>query len=235
MSERTLDWRSRHDEKSREYPVRELIRSTAPRRDRQWTPGPILDQGREGACVGFAWAAEAFSTPIPVNLKLMARNTPDTPTGYALFLYGMAKYLDPWEGQDYSGTSVLAGAQSTQNMGLLREYRWAFGIDDVIDAVINIGPVVVGIPWYDGMYEAPKGVLTRSGTLVGGHALLVTGYSRSSYRLTGEESLTVQNSWGSGWGDSGMADISPSELERLLSDRGEACVPIARSYGRTLG
>jgi hypothetical protein len=234
MTERTLDWRSRHDERSREYPVRALIASAATRRDRQWRPGPILDQGREGACVGFAWAAEAFATPISVDLARVARNTPDTPTGFALFLYGMAKYLDPWEGQDYSGTSVLAGAQSTQNMGLLREYRWAFGIDDVIDAVIHVGPVVVGIPWFHGMYEAPGGVLTRSGNFVGGHALLVTGYSRSSDRVPGKETLTVQNSWGSGWGNSGMAEITTEGMSSLLADRGEACVPIARSYGRTL-
>lgn len=228
---RTLDWQPNHDPRSRDYPIREEI-GTVVRKERHWKVGPILDQGREGACVGFAWAAEAFADPIPVDLSRMKAHTPAPPNEYALFLYGMAQYLDQWPGQGYSGTSVLAGAKASQNLGTLRRYHWAFGVEDVIDAVVATGPVVIGIPWYSGMYSAPGGLLRPSGSLVGGHALLVVGYIPESDRADGKATLLLQNSWGTDWGITGLAEITIGDLAKLLADNGEACVPTSRSFGR---
>lgn len=232
MTTPILDWAPRHDPRSRQYPVRATVGQVA-RRDRLWDHGPILDQGREGACVGFAWAAEAFATPVPVDLTRLKDHVPQDGNLFARYLYGMAQQIDEWEGEGYSGTSVLAGAKATANTNLLREYRWAFNVDELADAVISVGPAVIGIPWFEGMYSAPGGILTRSGALVGGHALLVLGYHPESKRIPGRATFTLVNSWGADWGDQGLAEITVEDLAALLADRGEACVPVSRSYGRS--
>lgn len=230
--DRILDWKPNHDPRSLEYPVRAALRSTIKRKERLWTPGPILNQGREGACVGFAWAAEAFAEPIPVDLKRLKANVPASHNDFARFIYGMARYIDEWKGETYEGTSVLAGAKASQNLKTLRSYRWAFSMEDVIDSVIAKGPVVIGINWYDGMYNAPNGILRKSGTLVGGHALLIVGFKPVSEKIPGKATFILQNSWSTSWGINGLAEITVDDLAALLKENGEACVPVSRSYGR---
>lgn len=230
--DRVLDWVPRFDEKSKDYPIRTAIATPPKRRNKLWRIGPILDQGREGACVGFGWSAEALSTPTPVDLKRVKVPVPTNPDSFASYVYNSAKKIDEWEGEDYDGTSVLAGAKVLKNFGLLKEYRWAFKINDVIDAVLTTGPVVLGIYWYDGMYEAPDGILSVHGTIVGGHCITVVGYRTEESSKTDSESLILQNSWGKSWGTNGLAEISAVQLSALLQNDGEACVPYRRSYGR---
>ena len=227
-----LNWVPRFDERSRAYPIRELLRPTLVRKDRLWRPGQILDQGREGACVGFGWTAEALGSPVRVDLLWMKIDAPKEPNAFARNVYHQAQKIDQWEGEAYSGTSVLAGAKVMSSLGLLKQYRWAFSIDDVIDTVVSRGPVVIGIPWYYGMYTAPNGILKVSGSKVGGHCILVVGYKVSDPAFGGEDSLILQNSWGEGWGNKGLARIRKSELAELLKNGGESCVPVQRSYGR---
>lgn len=228
-----LDWRPQHDPRSRDFPIRTALPRQAARRDRLWTPGGITDQRAEGACVGHAWTAEARAKPIPVDLARLKAHTPITGDKFASFVYGMAKWLDPWAGEDYDGTSVLAGAKAMQNLKLLREYRWAFGgATEVADTISAKGPVVLGINWYTAMYEAPGGVLRRGGSLAGGHSLLALGVTRNSTKIPGKTTITLQNSWGEDWGIKGLAEIALEDLDSLLHEDGEACVPTSRSYGR---
>lgn len=211
--DRLLDF----DPRSRNYPVATLL-GDAPPRSYTWAvpggAGQVLDQGREGACVGFAWAAERAARPV-------ARPTTDAD---ALEVYRHAQTLDPWPGEApaYHGTSVLAGAQAAQAKGWLRSYRWAFGLDDVLRTVGRLGPVVLGIPWYSSMYDAPGGKITVSGTVVGGHAILARGVSVK------RETVLLRNSWGPRYGRDGDAEITWADLDRLLRQGGEACVPILR-------
>ena len=200
-----FDWKPRHDPRSRQYAIRDKIdkvTSTA----RQWKAGPVLDQGSEGACVGFGWSGELGCEPERYVVS----------DASAFELYHEAQKLDQWPGEDYEGTSVLAGAKALKRRGQLLEYRWAFGIDDVRDAILTHGPVVLGIPWYDGMYDAPGGRVTVSGSVVGGHCILATGY-RDGYFM-------LRNSWGPSWGVSGDAEITDHDLGYLLAQDGEACV-----------
>jgi hypothetical protein len=229
-TERVLDWRPRFDPRSRDYPIRATIerREAIPQR-RQWRHGLILDQGREGACVGFGWTAEALATPVRVPHHRLASGHPDR---FARDVYAEAKTRDPWPGEAYEGTSVLAGAQTMTARGLIREYRWAFGIQDAVDAILTVGPVVLGIEWRQGMYEAPGGVLKSTGAVVGGHCLLAIGRHPQVEALGGVPGVLLQNSWGTSWGVDGLAWIAEAELGRLLAAGGEACVPTRRSYGR---
>jgi len=222
-----FDWVSRHDERSRDYPVRAALPSSVVRKRKSWyVPKPVIDQGREGACVGFGWTNELRA--LPVSIKF-----PD-PTATALGIYRQAKLMDEWAGEDYEGTSVLAGAKVAQSMGFISMYRWAFGIDDVIDTIVTSGPVVLGIPWYDSMYGTRKsGLIDVSGSLVGGHCILATGYNPKA-RFISEgfgqkfEIIRLRNSWGSDYGVNGDGFIRVEDLSRLLSEGGEACVPVGR-------
>lgn len=235
MSDQTdlpiLNWVPSFDDRSRQYPIRTAV-VPGVRRNKLWSVGPTLNQGREGACVGYGWAAEALSTPVRVDLNRVAATIPRTPREFAQGIYYRAKQIDYWPGEDYSGTSVLAGAKAMKEYGLLKEYRWAFRVEDVIDAVIQRGPVVIGINWHEGMYEAPNGVLGVSGPIVGGHCLTVVGFRLANSSKTGADAVILQNSWGTRWGVNGLAEMKVSDLERLLADSGEACVPYSRSYGR---
>lgn len=233
MSEqKTFNWIPTFDERSKDFPLRAVIGERPKRRTKQWRSGPIIDQGREGACVGFGWTAEALSTPVSVDLSRVKADVPRDPTAFAHHIYQRAKVLDIWEGEDYDGTSVLAGAKAMREAGLVKEFRWCFSVEDVIDAVLTKGPVVLGIYWYESMYEAPEGILSVSGKIVGGHCITAVGFKLAKDSATGEDSVILQNSWGPDWGINGLAEIRVSALADLMKNSGEACVVTKRSYGR---
>lgn len=227
-----LNWKPVFDERSKSFPIRTAIPERPKRRTKKWRNGVILDQGREGACVGFGWTAEALSTPVAVDLKRLKLDAPDDPTAFAQQIYRRAKQIDWWEGEDYEGTSVLAGAKAMKELGLLKEYRWCFNIEDVIDAILVRGPVVLGIYWYESMYDAPDGIVEVSGEIVGGHCITAVGFKLAKDSATGEDTIILQNSWGYNWGNFGLAEIRVRDLKMLLDNDGEACVPFKRSYGR---
>jgi hypothetical protein len=227
--ERTFDRLQQFDERSRNFSIAEVVTAVEPRK-RYWNPGTVLDQGREGACVGFGWTTELISSPKPFKVDF------DKGNNYALDVYHRARQLDPWEGEDYEGTSVLAGAKVLQERGYIKNYRWAFGIEQVRDALIAEGPVVLGVNWYDGMYETrPSGLVTIEGPVVGGHCITLTGYNPRA-RLAGEkgyhEGFRWKNSWGTSYGVNGLGFIKIEDLARLLNEGGEACVPMLREKVR---
>jgi len=205
------------DERSRQFGIRAAIEAKHPR-SYTWSCAPRLDQGSEGACVGFAWAHELAARPAVV---------PAT-EGLARSIYHEAQRIDEWAGEDYEGTSVLAGAKATMARGHLKEYRWAFGLADLVLAVGYAGPAVLGTWWHEGMFDAGEcGWLHVTGDRAGGHAYLVNGVS------VPDRTFTVHNSWGPTWGTAGEAKIGWDDMERLLHDGGEACVPIARVRPRS--
>lgn len=230
-TERTLDWIPRFDEKSRDYPVRSLTAGKKRPGNIWWgSPKERLDQGSEGACVGFAWTNELLAQPVVVRL-------PQEANAFARNLYRSAQKIDEWEGEAYSGTSVLAGAKMAKMGGFITGYSWAFSIDDVLDALAFMGPVVLGIPWYESMYGTlPGGLIEVSGQRVGGHAILATGYGRKLFSggigtwraRNAEDVVRLRNSWGSSYGVKGDGYIRVADLARLLREGGEACVPLGR-------
>ena len=117
-----------------------------------------------------------------------------------------------------------------QKSGFIGEYRWCFGVDDVRDAVISEGPVVIGIPWFDGMYSTlSNGLVKLSGKTTGGHAILITGYHpKKRFGNQSHEVFRWRNSWGNDYGINGSGWVKAKDLEKLLSKNGEACVPMQR-------
>lgn len=216
MSERVFNRIPSFDERSRAFNVRAILDRTQPR-SYTWGCGVNLDQGREGACVGFAWSQEAAAKPkvIPVS-NATARQ-----------LYHDAQKVDEWPGENYEGTSVLAGAKTVQRYGWVTEYRWAFNLTDALTAISRTGPVVLGVNWYDAMFDTDRdGLVHVAGSVAGGHAILARGVNVKA------RTVLLHNSWGTDWGGTrwgpGTALITWDDLERLLSEDGEVCVPVTR-------
>jgi hypothetical protein len=210
------------DERSRNFPVRDLVKSKQPR-SFTWGCSQHLDQGSEGACVGFSFAHELIAKPSPVK-GITAQFAIEK-------IYWEAQKSDPWDGGSYpgakpkyEGTSVLEGVKAVQKLGYITEYRWAFGLDDLVMAVSQCGPAILGINWYDGMFDPHScGYLHVGGELAGGHAILCRGVNvKGRYFL-------LHNSWGPNWGVKGDARISWEDIERLLHEGGEACIPVRRA------
>ena len=232
--QRKLDRLPEFDERSRLFRAVAGI-ETRPFRSYTWRCVSFLDQGTEGACVGYSWSHELAARPVEITVNEdMARS-----------LYHRARQLDQWEGEDYEGTSVLAGAKAVQEMvnrrglSVMSEYRWAFGIEDVVRTIGYKGPVVFGIDWYNDMYEpSADGFVTPTGELAGGHAILGRGIKIfwTSRENTKDFNLVdldrsyvlLRNSWGLAWGKAGDAKISLRDLKTLLDAQGEACVPVQR-------
>lgn len=211
------------DEKSRLYPVLTTdVLGQAPR-SYTWKCDQWLDQGQEGACVGFAVTHELIAKPSVVT-GLDAKFAIER-------IYWEAQKSDEWPGGSYpgakpayEGTSVLDGIKAAQKLGYIKEYRWAFGLNDLVLAVGHVGPAVLGINWYDGMFDVQQcGYLHVSGKVAGGHAILCNGVDVK------RKTFNLHNSWGPGWGVGGDATISWDDMERLLKEDGEACIPTVRS------
>lgn len=223
------------DERSRNYPATAGI-ADYPFRSYTWSCGVYNDQGTEGACVGFAWTHELAARP-----KVIERDA-----SFALQIYRRARQLDPWPGEDYSGTSVLAGVKAVQEVlnsegrPLIREYRWAFGIQDVCKVLGYRGPVVLGIAWhYDMYFPKSNHFITPTGEQVGGHAIVANGVrivkKNTALPATWDNVdldkswVRLHNSWGRDYGNGGDAYITVRDLDSLLKNDGEACIPTLRS------
>jgi hypothetical protein len=184
-----------------------------------------LEQGADGACVGFA------STDAANVLTLL--RSPGTgellDAGDALELYRVAQKLDEVPGESYSGTSVLGGMKAGQDAGLWGGYLWAFGTRDIAQALLQRrGPVVIGVPWYAGMYETgPRGIVKVEGECIGGHALAVVGLQLTGPNGEPGVHFVWQNSWGPDYGDEGLGYVANRDLAGLLRTQGEAAIPTA--------
>jgi hypothetical protein len=190
-----------------------------------WQAGRQLDQGFHSGSVGYGWTTELQAEPSTFNSTLPAEH-------FATHLYRQAQQVDDFPGESYLGTSVLAAAKALHSGGYIASYSWAFTIDDVIDAVVEIGPVVIGIPWFESMSTtSTSGMVEVNGRIVGGHCVTITGYDPQLQlpdRIMPDEALRWRNSWGDSYGDQGDGYIRAEDLEHLLWGRygSEACVPI---------
>jgi hypothetical protein len=213
MLNKGLGRRKEFDEKSRQFPARTLMVGLEPR-SYTWYCGARLDQDDVGACVGFSWAAELAARPVQV---------PGMTNASGLLFYRAAQALDGYDDNE-EGTSVLAGAKAVHNAGHIPEYRWGFGLNDALVAISHGGPGVFGLNWYEGMMEPDsKGYIHPTGRLRGGHAILGKGVSISKDRVR------LHNSWGTEWGVRGDCYLGFEDLDRLLHEDGEFCIPLSRA------
>lgn len=253
---RRLDWFPRFDPASRRYAAAPGV-SELPGSGRLWNPGKVLDQGSEGACVGFACAGRAAAEPDPVRRVTNA---------YALGWYRNAQRRDEWPGEAYDGTSVLAGMQEGKARRLFPRYLWAFSVEELAHGIVRPeeedgGPAVIGVEWRSGSYSTdPRGILRPSGRVVGGHALCLLGFlpampergTELEHQLVELELMEAVaqllvhsaepgvfiglNSWGPTFGRGGLFVVSVSTVRGWFAARGEFALPGSRralERGRT--
>lgn len=235
--ERTFDRVVKFDQRSRAFRAVEGIEEKN-FRNYTWPLDVWLNQGTQGACVAFGICHELAAIPVEVSV------TDD----FAFKLYDEAKKIDEWEGENYEGTSVLAGFKAAQKRltakgkPLIAEYRWVFGIEDLIRVLGRKGPVVIGVNWYSGMDNVDaNGFIHKSGFIRGGHCVVLPGQSIKFLDKKGPKNkmenvdmdsgyAIIQNSWGKeNWGTDGRAKISLRDLSALLQENGECAVPVIRN------
>jgi len=167
-----------------------------------------LSQGSTPQCVGYANRHNLEATPVPVPFNV----GPDATT-----VYNEAQRRDGFP-LPHAGTTLVAAGDYLKQAGMYKEYRWCRNIKEVALYVLLFGPIIVGSVWLSGMdaYDS-RFVIKATGTARGGHAWLVCGWDQpSGYAL-------VQNSWGSGWGNSSRVWIWYRDLEEVVFNRaGEA-------------
>lgn len=232
-----LDRLQEFDERSRNFRAVEGI-ETKPLRSYTWSCDVYNDQGSEGACVGFAWSHELSARPSVHKVD----------ANFALSVYKRAKQIDPWPGEDYDGTSVLAGIKAVmetlndRDLPLYGGYRWAFGLQDVVRTIGYKGPVVLGINWHYSMYFPDENnFIAPTEEAIGGHAILANGVKvvgktpDSVYGVADwnnvdldKSYVRLHNSWGTDYGDGGDCYITLRNLDALLRANGEACIPTLR-------
>lgn len=186
----------------------------APPASKAYTREIWLDQGAEGGCTGYS-AAQTLSLAPRVNNKIVAAN--------AEYFYFEAKQYDEYKGDDYEGSSVLGAQKALLALKYTTGYNWAATVEEIIAALAFKSSVQLGINWYQSMFDvSAEGVISiASGSAVaGGHAINAAAYKG------GGDLIRLDNTWGKGWGKMGSAWISATDLSRLLSEDGEAAIPV---------
>lgn len=200
------------DDRSWNFPVR-LLKGAAIQ-TRTWDrPTKPFNQGELGSCTGNGAVGVACTKPCrQAGLRYTE--------ALAKKVYSHATHADTivgaWPPKD-TGSTVLGAMKALRELGLTKGYRWCFGLDDVLKTLSTLGPVEVGVNWYEG-FDKPdaKGLVKIGGAIRGGHAFELLGVDAEKKLVWGI------NSWGSDWGLEGRFALSWKDLDRLLHEDGEA-------------
>ena len=123
-----LGWFSAEDD--RDYKAEDYLTAELTSGKAFWANPIQLDQGSEGACVGFGWTG--FLNAKPVTHEF------DNDTGFEV--YHRAQQIDEWPGEDYSGTSVRAGAKVMVEREYINAYAFTQDAETLAHFLLNNGP-----------------------------------------------------------------------------------------------
>jgi hypothetical protein len=148
-------------------------------------------------------------------------------------LYKRAQLLDEWPGEDYEGTSVLAGVKAAQELGLVARYTWAFTLEEFLLGVSYKSPPVTGCNWHEDMYNTDaRGFISPTGNVVGGHAILIRGQKLYTggdgpFGIDMDRSYVIfWNSWGPTWGQEGTAKMTMRNWDALRRAGADVCFSV---------
>ena len=207
------------DERDKKYLIEDkLPRTITPLTLRNWDDNEWWgNQGNTPQCVGYAWAHWIEDGPV--------KHGGVPPIVPPSLIYDGAQKIDEWVGENYDGTSVRGAAKYLKNSGKIGSYLWTFDLNVLVSTILNVGPVVVGTNWYNGMfYPDRNGLIKISGRLAGGHAYVINGVD------TKKQQFRIKNSWGKSWGQQGHAYISFTDMKRLIKENGEICLAVEKTF-----
>lgn len=204
------------DERDRKHMMMAMLPAEVAVRTRKkyWSSiGWWGNQGDTPECVAYAWTHWLEDGPTPQVGKCPCQEPDDT--------YAKAQLIDEWAGQPHDGTTVRAGAKVLQDLGYIKEYKWAFDIETLKIALLTAGPVVVGTDWKTDMFTPnAEGLIKVNGKIEGGHAYKLDGIDLD------KGLIRIKNSWGRDWGQRGFAFISLDDMAGLIEAKGEVCLAI---------
>lgn len=198
-----------HDPRSRAFPAPTAVAVKSISHRRYCPP---YDQGNLGSCTGNAMAGLLMTAP--VYRKDWVLTEAD-----AVRFYEWATAHDDYAGAwppDDTGSSGLFVAKAAKAFGFISGYSHAFGLQHVLEA-LTLQPLIIGVNWYESMfYPSKTGRLRVAGAVAGGHEVELYGLSVARKTVMG------WNSWGADWGKGGRFTLSWADLDRLLSENGDA-------------
>ncbi len=152
---------------------------------------------------------------------------------WAISLYSDATHRDQWLDDSWPstdcGSSGLGVAKALRSRGLVDQYGHATTAHELC-ALLQTGPVLAGLPWYDAWFE-PVGHVAllddipnwQSSPVVGGHEVCITALEDIALTEDGRLDyagtiLRARNSWSSSWGDAGEFRLSLALYQAIRSE-----------------
>lgn len=242
----------RPDPRDRDFLLARVIEEAAAPTGKRLHAAPVVyDQGQTPECVGYSTAGL-----LSVHRHEADPDDPDDPTfdGAAIYAWANAHDGDPTV---HDGSTVRAGFQALMQAGgkvtastdaaddpvgavdKIANYLWADttlpdrDLNRVATWLLTVGPVVVGILWYQDMFNpSAEGIVTPTGGVAGGHAIMVRGVNMDTKMFClrnswGAWSGTVHDDWSFTADGGGDCLISWADLFAVLSQNGEAGAAVA--------
>ncbi|WP_424630447.1 C1 family peptidase [Bradyrhizobium sp. SYSU BS000235] len=195
---------------------------------------PVRDQGQDSSCTGYSLAHVIdFLRHRTINAQAPQRAS-------ARMLYEMAKKNDEWAGSNYEGSSLRGaikgffrngvcteatapdkpnGAPWTLTYEMAKEaretrlgayFRLQPDLTDYHVALNDVGVIYASAEVHSNWDNPKGGIIVPDGKPAGGHAFAIVGYDQTGFY--------VLNSWGSGWGDTGIAHWSYTDWANSIMD-----------------
>jgi hypothetical protein len=233
---RSLDARA-DDSDARDYLYQPTIKLLPESLDQRRLVPRILDQGSEGACVGYALAAV-----INMSLSRKGERTPrknEKTLASARMLYEMARRYDEWKGVGYSGTSPRGAMKAWHHVGVASERTWSNESEDReltveraedarsrplgayyrvrdsdpihVQAAVVEGDAVLASMWvHSGWRNDQLLPPIKGGAPIKRIESRPAGRGLHAIAIIGysADGLIVQNSWGPKWGTGGFAVLA---------------------------
>lgn len=201
---------------ARLYSTTELVREFWDKPHRYWRQdGAWLDQGAEGTCVGYAFAhRRADATVMTAGIDAD---------------YARTLYLDASGDSTYQeGTYAIEACRVLALRGEITAYYWVSSPEELVNTLLQRGPVCVGTNWYEDMFDPvpanENAYLDVSGRYAGGHEYVLNAVNLEP--LDGPPYYRMKNSWGTTWGYRGTARIPKPEMDDLIFAQGGDAVLI---------
>lgn len=180
--------------------------------DVRWTLGPISDQGQTPHCVGFTGLDWGNCLPIDDQW----------PNDMGHTIYYECKVIDG-EPKAEDGSDSRSLCKALQARGRVGAYAFATDVATIRAYVRQHGPVGIGIPWDQSMFNPDAdGYVKPDGDEAGGHELMISGHLPGGKGATKDASFVVPNHWGTSWADGGVCYMTETDLQSLLGRGGDS-------------